>query len=126
MARQSFSALFAATVVLGCVLGTGPALSQVVGPVGGQVTMTKTAFDQVFADVRASQTTPQSREKLRNSGMKRVNGQRLLQAFWVAAIASPYLGAKYLGDKNADLLQPLNHMISLNQGNSGLPLDLID
>ena len=121
MARQSFSALFVATVVLGCALGTGPALSQVVGPVGSQVTMSKIAFDQAFADVRASQATPQSREKLRNSGMKRVNGQRLLQAFWVAAIASPYLGAK-----NADLLQPLNHMVSLNQGNSGLPLDLID
>jgi hypothetical protein len=117
MARQ-FNILLIGTIAIGCVVGAGIAWSNVAGPVGGQVNMTKAAFDQAFADATPSQTASPGREKLRDAGLKRINGQRLLQAFWVAAIASPYLGAK-----NAELLRPLNHMFSLQKGKFGIVPD---
>jgi len=117
VARQ-FSVLLIATVAVGCVAGASLAYAKVVPwPVGGAPVLTKADFDQAFADASLQAAIP-SQDKLRAAGLKRVNGQRLLQGFWVAAIASPYLGAK-----NADLLQPLNHMPSLAQGNFAIDED---
>jgi hypothetical protein len=110
MARQIVNVLIAGVVALGCVVIVGATLawSNIAGPVGGQAYLTTADFDQAFADAALPQTASPNRDKLRAAGWKRFNADQLLQSFWVAAIASPYLRAK-----DADLLQPLKHMPSL-------------
>jgi hypothetical protein len=114
MARQFISVVIAAAAAFGCVavVGATIARSNIAGPAGDQAYMTTSDFDRVFADAALAQDTASIDLKLRDAGRKRYYGDTLLQSFWVAAIASPYLGAK-----DAELLRPLNHLPSLRTGN---------
>jgi hypothetical protein len=109
MTRQIISAIIAAAAFGGvAVVGATIAWSNIAGPAGGQAYMMTSDFDQAFADVALAENTVRISLKLRDAGTKRHYADTLLQSFWVAAIASPYLGAK-----DAALLQPLNHLPSL-------------
>jgi hypothetical protein len=114
MARQFVTVIFGAVVALGCVtvVGATIAWSNIAGPAGNQAYMTTADFDRAFTDTVVPESPAPIREKLLNAGWKRFNGQTLLQSFWVAAIASPYLGAK-----DAELLRPFDHLLSLRTGN---------
>jgi hypothetical protein len=106
MARPIINVLISAAVAFGCVVIVGATIawSNIAGPIGGQAYLTTAEFDQAFADA-AAPARAQNADKLRAAGLKRAKADTLLRSFWVAAIASPYLGAK-----NGDLLSPLNHM----------------
>jgi len=124
MTRQIITAIIAAAA-FGCVavVGATIAWSNIAGPAGGQAYMTTSDFDQAFADAALAENAVRTGLKLRDAGTKRHYADTLLQSFWVAAIASPYLGAK-----DAELLQPLNHLLSLRTGDfsaaQGLPNSL--
>jgi hypothetical protein len=107
MARPIVNVLISSAVALGCVVIVGATIawSNIAGPIGGQAYLTTAEFDQAFADAAAPALAQNTEDKLRAAGLKRAKADTLLRSFWVAAIASPYLGAK-----NADLLSPLNHM----------------
>jgi hypothetical protein len=113
MARQSINVLIASALALGCgvMVGATLAWSSAASPVVGQAYATAADFDQVFADAALPESAMPIHEELYDAGRKRLNSIRLLQSFWVAAIASPYLGAK-----DAQLLQPLNHLPTLRTG----------
>jgi hypothetical protein len=113
MAHRFISVLIAAAAFGGvAVVGATIAWSNIAVPAGGQAYMTTSDFDQAFADAARAQDTASMDLKLRDAGRKRYYADTLLQSFWVAAIASPYLGAK-----DGELLQPLNHLPSLRTGN---------
>jgi hypothetical protein len=113
MARRFISVVIAAAAAFGCVavVGATIARSNIASPVN-QAYTTTSDFDRAFADAALAQDTASIDLKLRDAGRKRYYGDTLLQSFWVAAIASPYLGAK-----DAELLRPLNHLPSLRTGN---------
>jgi hypothetical protein len=112
MTRPFVNVLISSAVAVSCVVIVGATIawSNIAGPIGGQAYLTTAQFDQAFADATAV-PAQNTQDKLRAAGLKRANGDTLLRSFWVAAIASPYLGAK-----NADLLSPLNHMPMLPTG----------
>jgi hypothetical protein len=103
MARPIVNVLISAAVAFGCVVIVGATIawSNIAGPIGGQAYLTTAEFNQAFADAAAPASAQTAQDKLR----ERAKGDTLLRSFWVAAIASPYLGPK-----NGDLLSPLNHM----------------
>jgi hypothetical protein len=107
MARPLVNVMISAAVAAGCVVIVGATIawSNIAGPIGGQAYLTTAAFNQAFTDAAAPAPIQNTQDKLRAAGVKRAQGDTLLNSFWVAAIASPYLGAK-----NADLLSPLSQM----------------
>jgi hypothetical protein len=80
MARQLINTVVA-IVALGCIViaGASIAWSSIASPAGGRAYMTKTDFDQVFADATTRprpENTPANREKLRDIGWNRIKLSR--------------------------------------------------
>jgi hypothetical protein len=115
MSRRIVTTLIAASVAAAGVVVVGTvAWSNIAAPVGGQAYVNKFEFNQAFADAAAGGSVAVSPNGLRQVGSKLVNGQRLMQSFWVAAVASPYLRPT-----SPEMLQPLSHMPRLHPGKFG-------